>query len=82
VIDWTPAPGATGYALRIYNHGVQIQLWSKVTTKSRYKVPASWRHNGVIRHLQHGQPYTVFVYAYSKKHPKGIGIGSSSFSVK
>ena len=82
VIDWTPAPGATGYALRIYNHGVQIQLWSKVTTISQYKVPASWRHNGVTRRLQHGQPYTIFVYAYSKKHPRGIGIGSSSFSVK
>ncbi len=82
LIDWTPVPGATGYALRIYNHGVQIQLWSKVTTISQYKVPASWRHNGAPRHLRHGQTYTIYVYGYSHRHPNGVGIGSSSFSVK
>ena len=81
-IDWTPVPGATGYAVRIYNHGVQIQLWSKITTISEYKVPASWRHNGVTRRLQHGQTYAIYVYGYSHKHPNGVGIGSSNFSVK
>ena len=64
------------------NHGVQIQLWSKVTTISQYKVPASWRHNGATRRLRHGQSYTIYVYGYSHKHPNGVGIGSSSFSVK
>ncbi len=71
VIDWTPVPGATGYAVRIYNHGVQIQLWSKVTTISQYKVPASWRHNGVIRRLRHGQPYTIYVYGVLAKSTQG-----------
>ena len=54
----------------------------KHNTISSYKVPASWRYKNKTRRLQHGQPYQIYVYAYTNKHPKGIGIGSSSFSVK
>ncbi len=82
LIDWTSVPGAFAYSLRIINHGQNIQVAIKHNTISSYKVPASWRYKNKTRRLQHGQPYQIYVYAYTNKHPKGIGIGSSSFSVK
>ena len=74
-IDWSSVPGIFGYGMLIYQPRPR-------------GVPVDEAHDGLGAadprgpHLKHGQPYTVYVYAYSTKHPKGIGIGSSSFSVK
>ena len=82
LIDWTSVPGAFAYSLRIINHGQNIQVWQKRTTVSSYKVPASWRYRNKTRRLQHGQPYQIYVYAYTNAHPNGIAIGNTTFSVK
>ena len=59
-----------------------IQSKFLASTKPRYQVPASWTLNGVKRSLKHGQQYAVFVFSYSKKHPNGVGIGSTTFTIK
>ena len=81
LIDWTAVANATGYGIKIYNHGTLIQSKSWATTRSNYQVPASWKYPQTTRSLKHGQLYQVYAFAYSKKHPLGIGIGSSKFTV-
>lgn len=74
LIDWSPAAGVWGYGLRLFDHGRAVFSWSARTTVSAHKVPAG--------RLKHGHSYQVFIYAYSNAHPRGISIGSSSFSIK
>jgi hypothetical protein len=82
LINWTAVSGSTAYGIKIQNHGVFIQSKFLASTKPRYQVPASWTLNGVKRSLKHGQQYAVFVFSYSKKHPNGVGIGSTTFTIK
>ena len=60
--------------MRLFDHGRAVFSWSARTTVSAHKVPAG--------RLKHGHSYQVFIYAYSNAHPRGIAIGSSSFSIK
>ena len=75
LVDWSPAAGVWGYGLRLFDHGHAVFSWSARTTVSSHKVPAG-------RPGRHGRSYQVFIFAYSNAHPRGIAIGSSSFSIK
>lgn len=65
----------------IYNHGRAIDGWARRNTTPHWKVPSSWTFKGVHRSLQSGQSYTIFLYAYTNAHRKGILIASSGFHV-
>ncbi len=80
-ITWSRYAGAWGYGMYIYNHGRAIDGWARRNTTPHWKVPSSWTFKGVHRSLQSGQSYTIFLYAYTNAHRKGILIASSGFHV-
>jgi hypothetical protein len=74
-ISWLPVSGEFAYGLRIFQHGTGIFSWAKRTRTTSYLLPSSWTYQHKTRSLKKGGSYELFVYAYTRAHPRGVEVG-------